>query len=405
MTYKVCVFLNNLKVNVYDDFITAKDYLKSKGYDVSFNFVQTNLSFGVKDYDGTYWGINEQEVKPYLTLLVKPLEYHCSMFLWDKDGQPMRDKLTSWSNYGQLIPDTEFIQLVTASYDDQIGYIWKSIAHEIVHSFFKRIARTGLVLNDPMDLTPVIKDGVFQQIPYYNNDNPTAKEGNFATAFSTLEPYKERIFRNPFNEAIRPVDESNSGSGDLLPVPSKRRSGIKVDPIKYLVAHDTGNKNSTARQNVEFYKKSAFEDEASAHAFVDDKEVIWCIPEDEKAWHVRYSAGLPPNTKGSYANDCALGIELCFFDDQERTKKAYANYCAELGKLCTKYNLNPYTDIYPHENLDPSRRSDPFSAFLTIGKTWTDFTIDVALKTNRDTLSRSKFTKLIDFLKGLINGK
>lgn len=35
-----------------------------------------------------------------------------------------------------------------------------------------------------------------------------------------------------------------------LPVPSKRRSGLQMDQVTFVVAHDTGNPNATAAQNI-----------------------------------------------------------------------------------------------------------------------------------------------------------
>ena len=49
--------------------------------------------------------------------------------------------------------------------------------------------------------------------------------------------------------------------------------------------HDTGNPNSTAQHNVDYYKNTYMQDwdsTASAHFFVDDKECIICVPLDEK---------------------------------------------------------------------------------------------------------------------------
>ena len=48
--------------------------------------------------------------------------------------------------------------------------------------------------------------------------------------------------------------------------------------VKFVVAHDTGNPNSTAGQNVAYYEQSRNELSASAHLFVDDREIIECIP-------------------------------------------------------------------------------------------------------------------------------
>ena len=103
-----------------------------------------------------------------------------------------------------------------------------------------------------------------------------------------------------------------------LPVPSLRRPGLKILKVKYITCHDTGNLNSTALQNVDYYIRSANEMQTSAHTFIDDKVIIECIPDTEKAYHVRRVM--------SNAIDEALAPELCYFTDLERSKLAYNSY-------------------------------------------------------------------------------
>lgn len=82
--------------------------------------------------------------------------------------------------------------------------------------------------------------------------------------------------------------------------------------MKFIVAHDTGNPGSTAAENVDYYERSRDRDSASAHLFVDDREILECIPAltrtPEKAWHVLY--GLPAEGRlyGFDANDVAIGV-------------------------------------------------------------------------------------------------
>lgn len=166
----------------------------------------------------------------------------------------------------------------------------------------------------------------------------------------------------------------------LIPTPSLRRSGQKNIGVKYIVAHDTGNDGSTALGNVNYYIQSAQEVEASAHVFVDDTGIIWCIPEDEKAWHVRKNAGISPNLPPNLMNDCALGIELCFGSSWmlSRNMLAYQNYVSLIASLCKKYKLDPKVHIISHAKLDPTRRTDPLNAFKYISKTWDQFITDVS---------------------------
>lgn len=163
-----------------------------------------------------------------------------------------------------------------------------------------------------------------------------------------------------------------------IPNKTLRRSGQGILGIKFIVAHDTGNPNSTAMQNVNYYINSANEMEASAHTFIDDVNTIECIPQTEKAWHVRRNVLTDNALFGVDANDYALGIELCYFPaDPVRTKAAYANYVQYIKDLCTKYKLDPTKHIVGHYKLDPDRRTDPLNAFKYIGKTWEDFIKDV----------------------------
>lgn len=166
-------------------------------------------------------------------------------------------------------------------------------------------------------------------------------------------------------------------SKEHLPVKvGGRRSGLKLSRVGFVVAHDTGNKNSTARNNRDYYMRTAAGNQQSAHVFVDDVEAIELVPLNEKAWHVRYDSPIDNQLYGDDANDISLGIELCYFDDKARTLKAYENYVKIIAGWLKTYKLN-IRDLTGHFVLDPARRTDPINAFKTIGKTWEEFLKDV----------------------------
>lgn len=169
----------------------------------------------------------------------------------------------------------------------------------------------------------------------------------------------------------------------LLPIKSLRRSGQKLLGVRFLVLHDTGNDSSTADGNVSYFIRSANEMQASAHYFVDDKQIINCIPESEKAWHVRYDLERDNKAYGDDANDRALSIELCWSSKKTiDNEKAYQNYVDLAADICKRYKLDPYKDIVSHAWLDPNRRTDPISALKLMGKTWQQLLGDIAGQLN-----------------------
>lgn len=161
---------------------------------------------------------------------------------------------------------------------------------------------------------------------------------------------------------------------------SLRRPSLPIRSVRFLVAHDTGNHGSTAANNVSFYERSRNETEASAHIFVDDTEIIECIPfltgPPEKAWHVVYNTPIDNAIFGVDSNDCAGGVELCYGGSIDGDE-AYKRYVWVMAYACWRYGLNPATDITGHYIVDPTRKVDPKNAFKPLGRSFTDFIADV----------------------------
>ena len=184
---------------------------------------------------------------------------------------------------------------------------------------------------------------------------------------------------------------------DYIQTNTLRRSGQRLTTIpKFIVAHDTGNKNSTAKNNVDYYKRTANEMSASAHLFVDDKECVECVPLTEKAWHVLYNVTTDNKMFGYNANDVAIGVELCYFDDKNRSLKAYQNYVQVLANLCKTYKLDTQK-IVGHETLDTERKTDPTNALKRIGKTFKDLINDVEKKLNPQIVNEKRCTLSVRF--------
>jgi len=173
---------------------------------------------------------------------------------------------------------------------------------------------------------------------------------------------------------------------NYIPSGTKRRSGIKMVGGKptFGVLHDTGNPGSTAAGNVNYYINSRNSMSASAHTFIDDKEIIECIPlttgTPEKAWHVIYDVTTDNKMFGANSNDRAGGVELCF-GGAINFEEAYKRYVWYNAYTAYKFGFNP-TRFVGHHILDPKRKTDPENALKRYGKTYAQLLKDIVAEYN-----------------------
>lgn len=157
---------------------------------------------------------------------------------------------------------------------------------------------------------------------------------------------------------------------DFLPI-GTRRTGQRLDSgePKFAVTHDTGNPNTTAQQNINYYKNTYNEpwnSVASAHIFIDDKEAIICIPVTEKAWHVLYNTQTDNAWYGDDANDIAFGAEFSYFTDVSRSRKSLDNGCRVLAALFNSWGINPRTQNPGHQDIQADK-IDPGNLLAACG--------------------------------------
>jgi N-acetylmuramoyl-L-alanine amidase len=174
---------------------------------------------------------------------------------------------------------------------------------------------------------------------------------------------------------------------------TKRRSGLMMNPtVKFVVVHDTGNPGSTAAGNVKYYERSNNELSASAHIFVDDKQILECIPAltapPEKAWHVLYSVPTDNQLFGYNANDAAVGVEYCY-GGNIIADEAYRRYLWVIASICNTFGLNPASSIVGHFFLDPKRKTDPVTGLANSRRTYEQLLKDIVTEFD-DCLSKPK---------------
>ena len=149
-----------------------------------------------------------------------------------------------------------------------------------------------------------------------------------------------------------------------------RRPGKKLRKGKpeFLVAHDTGNPNSTAQNNVDYYENTHNIQQgiASAHIFVDDKEAIICIPVTEVSYHVLPSTTIDNAWYGVDANDVAAGVEICYFTNKTRSQKSLDNGARVLAYLAEYWGIDYKTEMPGHQDIQYDK-SDPGNALQASG--------------------------------------
>lgn len=165
-----------------------------------------------------------------------------------------------------------------------------------------------------------------------------------------------------------------------LPNKSRRRPGLKNLGVFFIVDHDSGNPGSSARGNVGWMDSTANSvpllQVSSAHTFIDDIEIIECVPLDEIAYHVLFGTKVDNTLYGHDANRAAAGVELCY-GGKINNIKAYEKYVWYNAYLCYTYYLNPRKHITAHYILDPGRKIDPKKGLAAVGKDLQSFIQDV----------------------------
>ena len=127
--------------------------------------------------------------------------------------------------------------------------------------------------------------------------------------------------------------------------------------IKAIVIHWVANPNSTAMENRNYFenRKNGNDDYGSCHEIIDlDNSIVVCVPENE----ITYNCGSPTYTQrclnelGNSPNYCTYGIECTHIDNAGlMTAKTYQTLIERCIDLCIKWNLNPLTALWTHQEV------------------------------------------------------
>lgn len=118
----------------------------------------------------------------------------------------------------------------------------------------------------------------------------------------------------------------------------KARRGLKLEGIKNIVIHYTGNPGTTAKQNRSFFAQPGTE--VCSHFVVGiDGEIIQCVPLDEQS------------AASNWRNCDTISIEVCHKKaDGKFSSEAYASVVKLTAWLCSELDLSE-KDVIRHHDI------------------------------------------------------
>lgn len=199
MEYKILILRNNLSFNIVDDCVKITEYFKTRvPFPVTFEFKDVSIPITVEKYS-TFNGFDNMTGKPKVINLFGPdtamltkmrphfsPNYAVTVLAWDKSKINVDGQGTS---YTKTFDGNEIVCLATDQDFDRADFTFKSLVHEIMHTFCFKLAKQGIGGTDEMDTT--IVGGV--PIRYYKNDFPESPDGNFAKTLKNISPYFDRL--------------------------------------------------------------------------------------------------------------------------------------------------------------------------------------------------------------------
>ncbi len=193
MTYKILFVRNRIKgkfkLKKYLDWFKKNTPLEIVTEEIETDFDVTTEHISNATYKGVVCG---DDIYPKLRTVVPEGKYHAVVFIYGNKLEGIR------VNVAKTLPlyrGTDLIQLCT------LGDNGKSLNHEIFHTFFHRLQRQQVMIEDPMDF--VVHEGVGR--PYFNNSSLNEKPSNRSVALERLAPYWDKVAHIDY---VAPVDSN-----------------------------------------------------------------------------------------------------------------------------------------------------------------------------------------------------
>lgn len=169
-----------------------------------------------------------------------------------------------------------------------------------------------------------------------------------------------------------------------------RAASRRPSDICYLVIHFTANDGDSAKNNADYFAREA--PGASAHFFVDEREIWQSVKEKDIAWHC--------GTRGMYfhpycRNANSLGVELCSRKRGEKyyfTPETVKNAQQFVRSLMKRYSI-PMENVVRH--YDVTHKNCP-APFVEDAGAWQKFKAGLMEQAKEDNMTEKQVKQLIE---------
>ena len=169
-----------------------------------------------------------------------------------------------------------------------------------------------------------------------------------------------------------------------------RAASRRPSDICYLVIHFTANDGDSAKINADYFAREA--PGASAHFFVDEREIWQSVQEKDIAWHC--------GTRGMYfhpycRNANSLGVELCSRKRGEKyyfTPETVKNAQQFVRSLMKRYGI-PTENVVRH--YDVTHKNCP-APFVEDAGAWQKFKAGLMEQAKEDNMTEKQVKQLIE---------
>lgn len=184
---KILILKNSLTFNADAQFKKFEQYFKDEKVPLEITYKDINESFNLEFAQNGTDGIKHYGTDFRSKVAKYTQGYDSVCFVYSRSEQYLDGYVTGRRQ--MPIGNCTYFELPINQNFIDLDWFWKTETHEMMHTFADMFFLKGIKIVDEMDLSYV--NGI--AIPYWNNSDPYAPEGNYARMFAKFAPYWDKL--------------------------------------------------------------------------------------------------------------------------------------------------------------------------------------------------------------------